>query len=395
MSKWEYSAYGTIDEVTPKYIRSNTSLKVALFNGNKSLVWIKVSVMKKINTSFMVVMPLGLSGESEKYPQRFRELGIEFTNRDCSNDDEVIAFAKSADAVITVGSFRPIPRSIIENLEQCRLISNTQIGYDSIDIESATERGILVTNVPDYCKEEVSDHVMALLLACTRKIVHLNEATRRGQWGLSVDGIEIQKKIWPKMTRLHGQTLGLIGLGRISQTLVPKAKGFQLRIIAYDPYVSPEIGQQIGVEMVSWKQLLNDSDFISIHAALTSETKHIMNTDAFNEMKATACLINTARGGFVDETALYQALKGGKLAMAALDVTDPEPPSPKNPLMALDNVILTSHSAFFSPQSEAERWRRPVEEIARITRGEWPQSLVNPQAKAKYISRWGIMKEPS
>lgn len=351
--------------------------------------------MKRGTASFKVVLPLTVGGESEKYPKKFRELGAEFIGQHCTTDEEFIAFAGDADAVITVGSIRPVPRKVIENLERCRLISNTQIGYDSIDTAAATERGILVTNVPDYCVEEVSDHAMALILACARKIVQLNEAAKRGQWGLSADGIEIQNQIWPKMSRLQGQTLGLLGLGKVSRALAPKAQGFQLRVIACDPYVPPEVAQQIGVEMVDWKRLLRESDFLSIHAALTSETKHIMNAEAFKEMKTTACLINTARGGFIDEAALCQALKEGGIAMAALDVTDPEPPGPRNLLLAMDNVIITAHSAFFSPTSEAERWHRPVEEVARVMRGEWPRSLVNPQAKEKYMVRWGAMKKPS
>ncbi|TET66983.1 MAG: hypothetical protein E3J40_04160, partial [Dehalococcoidia bacterium] len=168
-----------------------------------------------------------------------------------------------------------------------------------------------------------------------------------------------------------------------------------LRVIACDPYVSPELAQQMGVELVDWKRLLRESDFLSIHAALTPETRHIMNAEAFGQMKPTACLINTARGGFIDESALYQALKEGKIAMAALDVTDPEPPAPKSPLLAMDNVISTAHSAFFSPTSEAERWHRPVEEVSRVMRGEWPRSVVNPQAKQKYMAKWGAMKESS
>ena len=350
--------------------------------------------MKSSAVSFKVVLPLAVGGESEKYPQKFSELGAEFIGQQCATDNEFIAFAKDANAIITVGSIRPVPRKVIENLEQCRLISNTQIGYDSIDTTAATERGILVTNVPDYCVEEVSDHAMALILACTRKIVRLDKAVKKGQWGLSGDNIDIQSQIWPKMSQLQGQTLGLLGLGKVSRALTPKAQGFQLRVIAYDPYVLPEAAQQIGVEMVDWKRLLRESDFFSIHATLTPETRHIMNAEAFKEMKATACLINTARGGFVDEAALYQALKEGKIAMAALDVTDPEPPDPQSPLLAMDNVISTAHSAFFSPSSEAERWHRPVEEVARVMRGEWPRSLVNPQAKEKYVARWGAMKEP-
>ena len=351
--------------------------------------------MKSGTANFRVVLPLALGGESEKYPQKFRALGAEFVSRHCPTDGEFIALAKDADAIITVGSIRPVPRRIIEKLERCRLISNTQIGYDSIDIAAAAERGILVTNVPDYCVEEVSDHAMALVLACSRRIVQLNEAAKKGQWGLSASGIEIQQGIWPKMTKLQGQTLGLLGLGKVSRALVSKAKGFKLRVIAYDPYVSPKMAQQMGVELVDWECLLQESDFLSIHAALTPETRYIMNAKAFRQMKPTACLINTARGGFVDEAALYQALKEGKIAMAALDVTDPEPPDPKSPLLALNNVVSTAHSAFFSPDSEAERWHRPVEEVARIMRGEWPRAIVNPQAKEKYVARWGVMREPS
>jgi len=350
--------------------------------------------LKSGNTRFKVVLPLAPAGESEKYPQKFSELGAKFLGQRCENDDEFIALARDADVIITVGSIRPVPRKIIENLEQCRLISNTQIGYDSIDTAAAAERGILVTNVPDYCVGEVSDHAMALILACTRKVIPLDKSVRKGQWGLSASGVEIQQRIWPTMTRLEGQTLGLFGLGRVARALVPKARGFGLRIIAHDPYVAPEVARQMDVEMVDWKHLLNESDFISIHAALTEETRKIFSHDAFREMKDTACLINTARGGFVDEAALFQALKEGRIAMAALDVMDPEPPDPNSPLFTLENFISTSHSAFFSPDSEAERWHRPVLEVARVMRGEWPKAIVNPQAKEKYVSRWGTMKEP-
>jgi len=346
------------------------------------------------DTRFKVVLPLAPAGESEKYLQKFRELGAEFTGQRCDSDDDFIALARDADAIITVGSLRPVPREIIEHLEQCRLISNTQIGYDSIDTAAAAERGILVTNVPDYCVGEVSDHAMALILACTRKVVHLDRAVKKGQWGLSASGIEIQQRLWPTMTQLEGQTLGLFGFGRVGRALVPKARGFGLRVIAHDPYIAPEVARQMGVETVDWKSLLRESDFISIHAALTAETKRIFGHDAFQEMKPTACLINTARGGFVDEAALCQALKEEALAMAALDVMDPEPPDSRNPMFKLDNFISTAHSAFFSPASEAERWQRPVLEVARIMRGEWPKAIVNPQAKEKYTARWGQMKEP-
>ncbi len=341
-----------------------------------------------------VVMPLAASGESGKYPEKFRELGVDFEARLCADDDAFIALAADADIIITVGSIRPVPRKIIDNLRKCRLICNTQIGYDSIDTAAAAEKGILVTNVPDYCTEEVSDHAMALVLACVRKVVQLNDAAKRGEWGLSARGEKIQQNIWPRMSRMQGQTLGLLGLGRVSRAIVPKAKGFQLRVIACDPYVTPETAQQLGVELVDWQTLLRQSDFLTVHAALTPETRHILNAEAFQEMKPTAFLINAARGGLIDETALYRALKGGELAMAALDVADPEPPDPGNPLLGMENVIFTAHSAFFSPDSEAERWHRPVLEVARLLRGEWPKAVVNPGARERYVARWGEMKEP-
>jgi len=348
---------------------------------------------KKI--SFKVVLPLALGGESALYPDKFRNLGADFINEPCQNDSEFMALAKDADAIVTVGTIRPVPRKVIEALRKCRIICNTQIGYDSIDIAAATENGILVTNVPDYCVEEVSDHAMALLLACARKIVQLSNAAKKGQWGLSADGIEIQTRIWPKMSRLQGQTLGLIGFGKVSRAITPKAQGFQLRVIAYDPYASKEVAKKMGVELVNLETLYKESDFISVHSALTPETKKILNYAAFSKMKPTACVINTARGGLVDEAALYRALKEGKIAMAALDVTETEPPGLQNPLLSLDNVIITAHSAFFSPKAEAERWHRPVEEIRRVMNGEWPKSLVNPEAKQKYIEQWGQTRDPA
>jgi len=342
--------------------------------------------------NFKVVQPLEATGESEKYIEIFKELRIEFLHEQCTNEDSFIALAGDADAVITVASLQPVSRRVIENMEKGKLISNSQIGYDDIDIEAATEHGILVTNVPAYCVEEVSDHAMALILACSRRIVHLDEASKRGQWGLASNGIEIQTQIWPKLSRLKGQTLGIFGFGKIANALISKAKGFGLRIIAYDPFVGEAPMEQLGVEKVNWEQFLKESDFISIHAALTPETDHIFEEDAFKKMKPSACLINTSRGGIVDNKSLRQALKTGQIAMAGLDVIDQEPPKASDPLLGLNNIVITAHSAFFSPSSETERWQKPVEEVIRVKKGEWPKEIVNPAAKEKYIRKWGSMK---
>jgi len=343
--------------------------------------------------SFRVVMPLDIKGEPDKYPQKFKEIGAEYEKKHCQSEDEFISFAREADAVITVASLLPVTRKVLESLERCRLIANTQVGFDCVDIEAASEQGILIANVPDYCVEEVADHTIALLLTCARRVVQLNSLVKEGRWGLTPDDPLIQNTIWPKLTRLSSQTLGLLGLGRIGREVAARAKAFGMRVMAFDPYISGEVAAHLGVELTEWKSLLREADYISIHAALSESTIHIINEGALAEMKPTACLINCARGGLVDEGALYLALEEGRIAMAALDVLDTDPPRPDNPLLALDKVIATGHSAFFSPVAEAERWRRPAEEITRVMRDEWPRVLVNPQARERYSIKWGQMKE--
>jgi D-3-phosphoglycerate dehydrogenase len=344
--------------------------------------------------AYSVVMPLEIAGEATKYPSLFEQMGVSFTGRRCSSDDEVIALAAHADAVITEGSQRPMPRKVIENLPCCRIIAGTQIGFDTFDIEAAAERGILVTNVPGYCLEEVSDHAMALVLACARQVVSLNEAAKRGEWGFGPNSAHIKGAIRSRVDALGGKTLGVFGFGAIGRSLVPRAKGFRMRVIACDPFVDSAVVAGAGAEKVDWPTLLRESDFLSIHAALSGETRHAFDDAAFAQMKASACLVNTARGGFVDEEALYRALTEGRLAMAALDVLELEPPQNINRLLTLDNVISTAHSAFYSPRAVETQWLRPVREIARVFRGRWPVAVVNPAAKQRFVERFGPMKDP-
>lgn len=342
----------------------------------------------------LVVLPMAVVHEAAKYPQRFADMGVDFEGRPCPTEDDVIDLARTADAMIVEGSQRPITRRIIENLERCRIISGTQIGYDSIDTAAATERGILVTNVPGYCIEEVTDHAMALLLACSRRVVALNGAVKSGGWGFGPRSSEIKEEIRPGIGRLRGRTLGLFGFGAIGRALVPKARGFGLRIIACDPHVDRATADELDVDLVDWATLLAQSDYLSIHAAYSPETRHAFNRAAFAAMKSSACLINTARGGFIDETALQEALTTRQLAMAALDVLTAEPPE-DNPLLSLDNVVCTGHYAFFSPESFEEQWRRPADEVSRVLRGEWPREIVNPQARERFVERWGEPRECS
>ncbi|MEE8471971.1 MAG: C-terminal binding protein [Dehalococcoidia bacterium] len=312
-------------------------------------------------------------------------VGAVFQGRNCASEDEIIDFARDADAVISPTSIQPFTRRVIESLDRCRIIASVGVGYESIDLPTATEHDICVTNVPDYCLDEVSDHAMALILSCARKISHLNRAIRRGRW---TGSREIRREILPPMFRLRGQTLGIVGMGHIARSLLPKARGFGLRTIAYDPFVSAGVMRSLGVERVDLDRLCAESDYISLHAALTEGNKHLIGRAQFRAMKPTAYLVNTSRGGLVDEEALIEALGEGLIAGAGLDVMETEPPSPDSPLLKMDNVVVTGHTAQYSDESEAELWRRPAEEIALALAGKWPRHVVNPQVKEKFFARW-------
>jgi D-3-phosphoglycerate dehydrogenase len=314
-------------------------------------------------------------------------IDVELLKANCTTEAEIVAAAGGADAIICVATFQPLSRQVIEQLTRCRFIMSMGIGFDRLDVAAATERGILAANVPDYCQEEMSDHVMALILASTRKIIKLHDLVRTGGWRQEPEP-DIQRGIWPTMSRLRDQTLGIIGLGRIARVLVPKARGFGMRIIAHDPYLDAGQFMSLGVEKVDFDTLLADADFITLHAPLTATTRHLLGPEQFQKMKLSAYLINTARGGLVDQGALYEALSAGRLAGAALDVTDPEPIRPDDPLLTLGNVIVTPHSAHASIPALMAVLMRPAEEMIRVLRGEWPVGLINPEAKERYSKRW-------
>jgi D-3-phosphoglycerate dehydrogenase len=343
--------------------------------------------------SFKVVVTFYAPGIVPTYDELLTKLGAEVEKTFCATEEELISACSEADAVIALG-IRITPGyifslKVIENLNKCRLIALTGIGYDNVDIAAATEKGICVANVPYYCLDEVSDHAMALILACARKFYQLLPDIKSGKWSTQADYLSALKPLH----RLSGQTLGLIGLGNIARTLVPKAKAFGFRIIAYAPHVPNILFRTSKVKPVELDQLLEESDFVSMHTALTSETKHMMGLQQFKKMKPTAYFINTARGELVDEKALYTALSEGLIAGAGLDVLSPEPPSPDNPLLKLDNVLITGHFAYYSEESREELFMRPWEEVARVLQGEWPHGLVNPQVKERFRDKWGAHPE--
>jgi D-3-phosphoglycerate dehydrogenase / 2-oxoglutarate reductase len=273
--------------------------------------------------------------------------------------DDILAVARDADAILV--TYAKLPGDLLRQLTRCRAIGRFGLGVDNIDLPAAKELGIVVTYVPDYCMQEVSDHAMALLLALARKITFSNKLVQSGRWEVS--------PIVP-LRRLEGQALGLIGFGNIPRTLAPKAKAFGLKVITHDPYVGKAVLAAAGVEGVSFDDLLARSDFISVHAPLMPATRGLIDAVAFARMKPGALLINTARGPLVDEAALVAALDSGKLGGAALDVVTTEPLAKDSPLIGRDNVILTPHTAFYSVEALEELQTKCASDVARVLSGD-------------------------
>lgn len=280
----------------------------------------------------------------------------------------ILDATRAADGLVV--TYAKVTAEIIQNLERCQVISRTGIGVDNVDVQAATQKGIVVTRVPDYCIDEVSDHALGLLFALARKIPLANSAVHGGQWSVDL--------VIP-IHRLRGQTLGLAGFGQIPRALTPKAQALGLSVIAYDPYVSEGAMAAVGVRQVDLGQLLEESDFVSVHAPLTPETHHMFNRIAFQKMKPGAVLINTARGPLVDEEALIDALEAGELAGAALDVLEQEPPAAGSRLLGRSDVILTPHTGFYSEESLIDLQTKAAQEVLRVLQGERPRNPVNPQ----------------
>jgi D-3-phosphoglycerate dehydrogenase / 2-oxoglutarate reductase len=275
------------------------------------------------------------------------------------------SLARECDAIMT--NWAKVPRAVIEACSNCQIVSRLGIGLDNIDVAYCTSRGIPVTNVPDYCLIEVAEHALALLLGLSRKIGWYHQQTKRGEY---------QLQSGPKLRRIEGQTLGIVGLGNIGVKLAEKAMGLGLNVIATSRSGKSKLP---GVAMVSLDELLAKSDYISLHTPLTPETRHLFGAEQFKRMKPTAYLINTARGGLIDHAALAAALEAGNLAGAALDVQDPEPPDLTQPPYNDPRVIVTPHAAFVSEESLANLRSRVARQVAtRLTRGR-PENVVNPE----------------
>ena len=284
----------------------------------------------------------------------------------CKTEDEVIQAAADCDALIC--QFAPITRRVIESLRRCKVIVRYAIGVDNIDLKAAEECGIIVCNVPDYSIDEVSNHVIALLLDCCKKLTYMAGQTKLGNTSYTM--------IEP-LSRMEGRTLGLMGFGRIARVVARKMSGFGLNIIAYDPMMETAAAQQLNLTPVSFQELLAQSDYISIHCPLTQETHHLFDRQIFEQMKPTVIFINTARGAIVKEEDMVAFLREHEFAMAGIDVTETEPVPTDHPLLKLNNAVVTPHVAWYSVESVLSLQRKVAEEVAGVLSGQPPRHPVN------------------
>ena len=289
-----------------------------------------------------------------------------------ADEDGMIAALRDADALIIAAS--PVTRAVMSACEGLKVVVRTGVGYDVIDVPAATELGVIVVNVPDIWVREVANHALALLLALNRKIVTLDRQVKSGVWSSGVPG--------PFTGAVHGETVGIVGLGNIGSAFARRVAALETRVIAADPYVDPARFTALGIERVSLEELAERADYVSVHTLLNAETRHLIGESFFKRMKPTAVLINTSRGPVVDEDALARALAEKRLAGAALDVWEQEPVASDNPLLKMDNVIATPHAAYFSSPAVAQVPRRCGEEVARVLTGQRPLNVVNPEVYA-------------
>ncbi|MHB0869585.1 MAG: C-terminal binding protein [Chloroflexota bacterium] len=305
-------------------------------------------------------------------PEQYSTITSAFVPVGIGTEENLIAMARDADAVLVISA--KVTKRVIEALPRLKAIGRYGIGVDNVDVETATRRGVAVVNVPGFCAREVADHVMMMVLAFARKLTFLNGLMRQGVWG--------RGKASP-MPALYSQTLGLLAFGEISREVAQRARPFGLTLLAHDPFVTQAAADRYGVTLVSMEELLSRSDYLSVHAPLNAQTRHVLSEREFRRMKPSAVVLNTARGPVVDEAALVRALQEGRIAGAGLDVYEEEPLDPTSPLLEMENVLLTPHTAGLSDESQRDSRRRVSGAVAEILSGRWPEGreLYNPAIK--------------
>jgi D-3-phosphoglycerate dehydrogenase len=306
-----------------------------------------------------------------------REIGIELIRAGAETEAQIIDAARNASVIIT--DHAPITRAIMEQLPQCLAIIRTGTGYDSVDVSAATEHGIIVVNFPDYCTAEVANHALMFILACGKRLIWFDQGMRRGYYPQKYE----RDTALPPIGSIYEEQLGIIGLGRIGRALAVRARALGMRILACDPYIPEDVFAQYEAEPTSLNDLLERSDYVSLHTPLTAETRGMIGREQLERMKRSAYLINTSRGKVIQQEALVQALRDGWIAGAALDVFQDEPLPADSPLLSMDNVTLTPHVAGRSDVAFTLRLPQEIgQEAARIASGQLPRTIANPEVMA-------------
>lgn len=314
----------------------------------------------------------------EFYDLRYEEAvlndldNVEIIKGKARTEEEVIEVAREADGIIN--QYAPLSKKVLENLPNLKVISRYGVGVNTVHLPTATERGICVANVPDYCMDEVSDHALALLMSWARKVVQMNQAIKQGTWDFKL-GIPIH--------RFRTQTVGVVGFGRIPRSLVHKLVAIGFNVVVFDPYVNPDAVREAHATPVTIEELFKVSDFISVHTPLTPETTGFINKDLFRLAERKPVIVNTSRGPVINEPDLIEALQSGQLAGAALDVVVEEPIARDHPFLKMDNVILTPHIAWYSEEAEAEMRTKCARNVREVILGHYPAYLVNRDVKEK------------
>ncbi len=308
--------------------------------------------------SFKIVVT-DCSWNSIEVEKKYLPEGAIVEGYQCKTEEEVLAVCKDADAILS--EYAPLSKNVLRQLKNCKIISNTAIGVDNIDVDSATELGIAVANVPGYCATDVAEHTMALILAYRRNIVRYDRAVKNNVWDLESA---------PEMRRLTGQVLGLVGFGGISRNVATMAKSFGMRVVTYSS-VPKELTDSFEVDSVDLEYLLQESDIISSHTPLNEKNRAFFNKDKFSKTKKKPLFVNTSRGGVVNEEDLIEALNNGQISGAALDVLENEPPEWSNKLLSMENVIITPHAGFYSIEALEEVRRRSALNVTNFLRGNY------------------------
>lgn len=305
------------------------------------------------------------------------DAGFELVVAPDSSEETLAGLASDVDAIMFC--FAQVTEKVLRSAPECLIAARYGIGVDNVDISVCTELGIVVTNVPDYCIDEVTEHTFGMVMALNRRLMPHSTAVKSGGWSsVALD---------QPMKRMNGATFGVIGFGRIGRSVGSKASALGMNVLAYDPML--QTGQDVdGARSVTLDEVLGESDFISVHVPLTDETRGMIGKQQLASMKQGAIIVNPARGGLIDEFALADALASGHLAGAGLDVMEPAPPSEDHPLLKQENVIITPHTAFFSQASTLELETRTAQEVVRVVNGQQPQNFINPGVAGK--TRVGI-----